>query len=348
MPNRDWKPPKHKCATPSCQNLCKLASKHCLQCGFKARRKNFPRPCPGGCGKKIKVRSKICLTCANKLRRIKADKRHVCPDCKGPKARLDAIRCRKCAGKAVTKPKPICPDCKGPRSRGAKRCKPCSTAYSIDNNRLVKGFSAEWFKSLLKTEHMEWDVHQISAACKGQVDASTMLHWLNGTSIPRQSSWDIVRRVLALEPCEHCGGTGWSDPVGNYRRILPPRSDVPATNDRRHGWYRPEIIKERVVMADGTIFDPSRMEVCQGKVVVELSPRERDILALGIEHADNRWTNVYEIAQKGGFNSHAFRVSAARLKKKLADEDIDTEGWWKSGGIRGWLFVTLEQGEKAS
>lgn len=276
---------------------------------------NPKKICPeAGCFRLIKRRSRYCRAHSDARRGY--PERHVCPDCGGRKSTLIAATCRPC--------------------------------YQDGRADLVRHFSAEWFRELLRRPGTRWTFEELSEATGGQVPVSTLEKWASGARPPRKSSWQYVARVLGLEGCPHCGGSGTWDPTEGEGAQPPAPLVARARAKIRRDGKRGNITVDRsetprTRFRDGTWFDPDLKAFITGDgTEVPLTPLEVGVLVVTLQLCRNRWASLGEVAERLEADQHSVRVCATRLRRKCEQYGIDWRAFWNSGVGRGWKLDVID------
>ena len=135
-----------------------------------------------------------------------------CDACKQPmrKAKTKSETCTACRSAALAARK-VCPSCGGYKAGDrAKVCLTCRLAARAAGRELylVVGFIPAAFTEA--RQFAGWERAELARAAR--VSVTAIEAWEHGRAIPQRAVFQRVARILALEPCAGCGGSGWIDP----------------------------------------------------------------------------------------------------------------------------------------
>lgn len=327
-----------------CRNGCggvqeKHKSRHCRACENVRRTKPVPT-CPL-CGARAERPGSRCAACYRQVRKASLARNLTCPSCRGPKKRTSKT-CLPCYGRSVrVHPERVylCIECGGPKtSVRAKRCKSCYLRGRHWGG-IVHWFTPAWFRRLLERSDVEWTPPLLSEATGGRVSQATIYNWLAGAAKPREDALELVKDVLALEPCPHCGGTGSRDSAARRAVLAPPpvRALPP-----------PRPVEEAVAFAGGVVYDPGSLTVSWPGGSVVVSRREGDLLAALVGVASGRWATRTEVAQTARWgDGPAVSSNAWRLRGRLRAAGLDPATFWLTDNARGWMLLPAAGREEA-
>jgi hypothetical protein len=229
-----------------------------------------------------------------------------------------------------------CPNCRGHKSIESTYCLKCSNrlrwgnAPDPDHSPLVAGFDAKAFDRLLKRDDVTWSLRELER--RSGVSAIAIRCWRRGKHRPNKVEWQRVAAVLALEPCDHCGGSGMVDPSGPERiTALVTRQPQAAPPSLRIVRPEPKSTADPIHLACGLRFEPDVLRLVGRGVVVRLTPAEAAIMAEYVRSA-GALVNKAGIAARMGSERPAVSVHSSRIYAKLRDVGIDPSEVWDGYG----------------
>jgi hypothetical protein len=253
----------------------------------------------------------------------------------------EAARCQPCS--AVRRRTRICPLCGGFKARG-KRAELCRTCFDAArrtaaiHNGVLRAFDAERFAKLLARPDVDWPPALL--ADRAGVHPDTIRGWLRGTK-PRIVEWQRVAGVLALERCDHCGGSGTVDPSGPRRITAAVMRRIVQSPPLRIVRPDPKPLTGPVYLACGLRFEPNLLRLVGRGVMVPLTPAEVAILSAYARMA-GRMINQAEVAALIGSTARAVNVHISRIYAKLRAAGIDPADVWEGSNKRGMRLLLAD------